>query len=108
MGILDSVASTAAETLASKTVGALGDKISKSWNAYKEYNRKLEALKTFASHLLGLTEEAAKTKTQEAGLMFRVVRRNRNDYSFNGRIERRYDRIMVEVDHDEITKAYLA
>ena len=107
MGILNQLASQAGETLATKTVGALGDKISKTWYDYKAYTKKLEALKTFASHLPGLSEDTAKKKTEDAGLKFRVVRRNEKDYSFGGRIERRYDRIMVEVDHDEITKAYL-
>ena len=111
MSILDSISSSVAETVAGKTVAAVskavGDKIAKTWNQHHEYQKKLADLNTFCSYLIGLTESQAKIKSEENGLKFRVMRRNEKDYSFGGRIEKRNDRIMVEVDNGEITKAYL-
>jgi hypothetical protein len=107
MGMFDSAKQSAAETLVNKTFGAVSDRIKKTWDDHKEHNKRLEAIKSFCSKLCGMTEEMAKERVQIQNLSVWTIRRNGKDFSCNGRMEKRFDRIMLEVDDKVVTNAYL-
>lgn len=106
-GFFDSLMDAVTGTIVGKASSAVNNKVGQKIDQATEYARRLGKLKTFCSRLVGMTEPEAVQKCAEHGLRLWAIRRDDRDFSFNGKMEKRHDRVLIEVDQKKITKAYL-
>ena len=106
-GFINSLLDAASSAIIGKATGAVNSKVSEKIDTMTEHARRLGKLKTFCKLLVGMTEAEATKKCQAQGLRIWAIRRDDRDFSFGGMKEKRQDRVMVEVDHQKVTKAYL-